>query len=112
VTAPVDGARRIDEGVWRILGPILLSIVLLGGGGWLAYVQAQIADMRSTLDEQKEAGSMLRERLRAVEVKADSIKESVDAVGGDARDAADNVRKLLEIMREERLTAEPKGGQR
>ena len=95
--------RRVDDGVWAILGPILLTIVLAGGGGWLAYVQGQIGDLAKRFDEQKENGALVRERLRAVEVALDGIKNSLTEIKGDASSAADSTRKLLEIAREDRM---------
>jgi hypothetical protein len=97
----VDGARAAaEEGVWRILGPVLLAVVLAGGGAWLAYVQSQIGAIQKVQAEQSKETSDVKERLRAVEVISESIKGSVEKIHDNARESKDLLLRVREYLEE------------
>lgn len=90
----------MEEGVWRVLGPVLISVAILGGGGWLAYVQSQISEINRGLHANRSTTSDIKERLRGVEVGLAALEKSLVEVAGNARESHHATLRILSILRE------------
>ena len=81
---------------WKWLAGILVSVVLLAGGGWVRYIQAELGQVKAEQQEerdqrQEQAGTLrvLREKIERVEEQAREIRQ----------DQKEHNKKLDEILR-------------
>ena len=83
----------------RWLLGILASLIIMGGAGWMTYVQAQIADVKKeqqadTLTRGKAAGD-----IEVIREKVKRLEEDTREIKGDVKE---QTKKLDELLRRAR----------
>ena len=82
------------------LAGVLVVMVMAAGSFWLTYVAAQVDDLRLEQKVGDRESGMLRERLKGVETKL----ESVDAT---TRQTAEDVRQIRERLEGHQVVDRP-----
>ena len=83
--------RRIIYWIAGALG----ALVMTGGSFWLSYVSAQVDDLRAEQKIDQRESALIRERLKGVETKIESVDATTRATAEDVR----RIRESLENAR-------------
>lgn len=72
----------------------LATIVFTGGVGWLNYVSGQVDELRTQSREESRDNAAVRERLKAVETKLETVDATTKETAGDVRSIRQSVEEL------------------
>lgn len=87
---------RTDSITWKWLAGISVSIMILGGGAWITYVQTQIGGVLVALDGTKDrVGKQAVEQATTAE-QVKSINQKVDDVKKDVQDIRSDIKLILQ----------------
>jgi len=83
---------RSESITWKWLAGICVSILLLGGGGWMTYVQGQLGTFLIAMDATKEKvgkqavdQAATAEQVKAINSKVDDVKKDVQDIRSDIK---------------------------
>lgn len=77
------------------LAGLLAAMVIAGGSFWLTYVAAQVDDLRQEQKLDQRENGAIRERLKGVETKLESVDATTKSTAEDVR----RIRESLEAAR-------------
>jgi hypothetical protein len=90
--------REHSATLWKWMLGAMFSVIMLGGGAWVSYVQAQINDIRQQNERRNDAQAsqgadiaVIKEKIRAIEQNVQETKEAT----------RETSRKLDELIRQQ-----------
>ncbi|MDP3703750.1 MAG: hypothetical protein U1C74_15920 [Phenylobacterium sp.] len=81
---------------WRWLGGILMSIVLLGGGGWMTHMATEVDKVKQEQKQDRERTQEVKEKVGVIEEQTKRTREDVKEIKETQKDTN---RKLDELLR-------------
>lgn len=90
VSKPANGSVT-----WKYVGGAAVSLIILGGSGWLTAMQGQIGDVYVTADKTKERLAEQATDQAVTRSKVESIERDVNEVRKDMSDIKNTLQQIL-----------------
>jgi len=104
---PVTRPASNGSLTWRYVGGAAVSLVILGGSGWLTYVQRQITTQTVAMDVQKEKLADQKTQQAVTGQRVEQIDKKVDEVRKDVGDIK-NILQQIQINQQQQIRDAPK----
>lgn len=92
---------------WKYVGGAAVSLIILGGGSWIAFMQSQIAGVYIAVDKTKERQAEQATDQAVTKSKVEGIDRKVDDVRKDVGDIKSTLQQILINQQQEQLRREP-----
>ena len=97
-------ATRSDSGVtWKWLAGSAFGLIVLGGGGWMTYVQGQISGTVVALEGVKEKVNKQAVDQATSTEQMKALNKSVDEVKKDVQDIRSDLKLILQNQQQQIL---------
>jgi len=94
-------SSKIGDGVvWKVFGPILVSVVLLGGGAWLNYVQGELGEVKSDQKQTHIEQESLGRTTTELKVRVEQLNRDVEELKKSSKTVEKNTEKILNRLEE------------
>lgn len=92
---------------WKYVGGAALSIIVLGGTGWLTYVQSQVGNITVAMDAQKDKLADQKTQQAVTGQRVEQIDKKVDEVKKDVSDIK-AILQQIQINQQQQIRDAPK----
>lgn len=91
---------------WKYVGGVAVSLIILGGSGWLTFMQSQIGGVYMAVDKTKERLGEQATDQAVTKSKVESIDRKVDEVRKDVGDVKQILQQILINQQQDQLRQE------
>jgi hypothetical protein len=92
---------------WKYVGGVAVSLIILGGSGWLAFMQTQLGSVYLAVDKTKERLGEQATDQAVTKSKVQDIDRKVDEVRKDVGDIKSTLQQILINQQQEQLRQQP-----
>lgn len=88
---------------WKYVGGVAVSLIILGGSGWLTFMQSQISGVYVAVDKTKERLGEQATDQAVTKSKVEGIDRKVDEVRKDVGDIKSTLQQILINQQQQQL---------
>lgn len=91
---------------WKYVGGAAVGLIILGGSGWLTYMQSQVGDVRIAVDKTKDTVADQKVDQATTKQKVQDIDRKVDEVRTDVGAIKQTLQQIL-INQQQQIRDQP-----
>lgn len=93
------GLGESDGMVWRVIGPIVVTVVMLGGGAWLNHMHGEIGEVRADQKQEREERQNLGQATVELKVRVQQLGKDVDELKKSTKNVEQNTERILQQLK-------------